>query len=70
MKEKTHPKYVAARIVCACGAVVETRSTAGDFTVDVCSSCHPYYTGKMKLMDTQGRIDRFRRKYAGKQEKA
>jgi large subunit ribosomal protein L31 len=64
MKEKIHPKYVAARIVCACGASVETRSTSGDFNVDVCAMCHPFYTGKMKLMDTQGRIDRFRRKYA------
>lgn len=65
MKEKIHPKYVAAKITCACGSVVETRSTAGDFSVDVCSACHPFYTGKMKLVDTQGRIDRFRRKYAG-----
>ncbi|MBI5536128.1 MAG: 50S ribosomal protein L31 [Deltaproteobacteria bacterium] len=68
MKEKIHPRYIAARIACACGSVVETRSTAGDFTVDVCSSCHPFYTGKMKLMDTQGRIDRFRRKYATKEK--
>lgn len=65
MKEKIHPKYIAAKITCACGSVVETRSTAGDFSVDVCSACHPFYTGKMKLVDTQGRIDRFRRKYAG-----
>lgn len=64
MKEKIHPKYVAAKITCACGSVVETRSTASDFSVDVCSACHPFYTGKMKLVDTQGRIDRFRRKYA------
>ena len=64
MKEKIHPKYIAARITCACGSIVETRSTGGDFTVDVCSACHPFYTGKMKLVDTQGRIDRFRRKYA------
>lgn len=70
MKEKIHPKYVAAKITCACGSVVETRSTAGDFSVDVCSACHPFYTGKMKLVDTQGRIDRFRRKYAGTAEKA
>jgi large subunit ribosomal protein L31 len=68
MKEKIHPRYIASRIACACGSVVETRSTAGDFTVDVCSSCHPFYTGKMKLMDTQGRIDRFRRKYATKEK--
>jgi large subunit ribosomal protein L31 len=69
MKEKIHPRYIAARIVCACGSAVETRSTTGDFTVDVCSQCHPFYTGKMKLMDTQGRIDRFRRKYATKDAK-
>jgi large subunit ribosomal protein L31 len=63
MKDKIHPRYVAATITCACGSVVETRSTKGDYSVDVCSSCHPFYTGKMKLVDTQGRVDRFRRKY-------
>jgi len=68
MKEKIHPRYIAARISCACGSIVETRSTSGDFAVDVCSNCHPFYTGKMKLMDTQGRIDRFRRKYATKEK--
>jgi large subunit ribosomal protein L31 len=70
MKSGIHPKYVPATITCACGSVVETRSGAGDFSVDVCSACHPFYTGKMKLMDTQGRIDRFRRKYAAPQGKA
>ncbi len=65
MKEKIHPRYVATTITCACGSEVETQSTRGDFSVDVCSACHPFYTGKMKLVDTQGRVDRFRRKYAG-----
>lgn len=64
MKEKTHPNYVSARVTCACGAVYETRTTKGDYSVDVCAQCHPFYTGKMKLVDTQGRVDRFRRKYA------
>jgi large subunit ribosomal protein L31 len=68
MKEKIHPRYVPTTITCACGSVVETRSTRGDFSVDVCSACHPFYTGKMKLVDTQGRVDRFRRKYAAKTE--
>ena len=53
-----------ATITCACGNVVETRSTKGSFTVDVCSACHPFYTGRQKMLDTAGRVDRFRRKYA------
>ncbi|MCU0691427.1 MAG: 50S ribosomal protein L31 [Polyangiaceae bacterium] len=64
MKENIHPRYVAAKISCACGSVFDTRSTKGDYSVDVCAACHPFYTGKMKLVDTQGRIERFRRKYA------
>lgn len=64
MKKDIHPNYVAAKISCACGASFETRSSKGDYSVDVCSMCHPYYTGKMKLVDTQGRVERFRRKYA------
>jgi large subunit ribosomal protein L31 len=63
MKEAIHPVYPGAKVVCACGNVFVTRSTRGDFAVDVCSNCHPFYTGKQKLMDTQGRVDRFRRKY-------
>jgi large subunit ribosomal protein L31 len=63
MKQGIHPEYPGARVVCACGNVFVTRSTRGDFAVDVCSNCHPFYTGKQKLMDTQGRVDRFRRKY-------
>ncbi|MDR0569493.1 MAG: 50S ribosomal protein L31 [Spirochaetaceae bacterium] len=63
MKEKIHPKYEAAKIVCACGNVIETRSTAKDIKVEICSACHPFFTGKQKLVDTAGRIERFRRKY-------
>jgi large subunit ribosomal protein L31 len=63
MKEGIHPVYPGARVTCACGNVFVTRSTRGDFAIDVCSNCHPFYTGKQKLMDTQGRVDRFRRKY-------
>ena len=58
-----HPAYPDASISCACGNVVTTRSTRGNFTVDVCGACHPFYTGKQKLMDTAGRVDRFRKKF-------
>jgi large subunit ribosomal protein L31 len=66
MKEGIHPEYVPARVVCACGNTFVTRSTRGDMTVDVCSNCHPFYTGQQKLMDTAGRVDRFRKRYAAK----
>lgn len=63
MKEGIHPEYPAARVKCACGSSFVTRSTRGDFTADVCSMCHPFYTGTQKLMDTAGRVDRFRKRY-------
>ncbi len=63
MKQGIHPEYVPATITCACGNVVETRSTKGSYTVDVCSACHPFFTGKQKLVDTAGRVERFWRKY-------
>ncbi|MCL2128041.1 MAG: 50S ribosomal protein L31 [Treponema sp.] len=63
MKEKIHPKYEVTTISCACGNVIETRSTVKDIKVEICSSCHPFFTGKQKLVDTAGRIERFRRKY-------
>ena len=66
MKEGIHPEYPAAQVTCACGNKFVTRSTRGDFAVDVCYNCHPFYTGKQKLVDTQGRVDRFRRKYGEK----
>lgn len=63
MKPETHPLYPPARIHCACGNQFESRSTRGSFNVEICSNCHPFYTGKYKLVDTAGRIERFRKKY-------
>jgi large subunit ribosomal protein L31 len=64
MKPEIHPKYTKATITCVCGNVIETRSTQETIKVEICSSCHPFFTGRQKLVDTAGRIDRFRRKYA------
>jgi large subunit ribosomal protein L31 len=64
MRENIHPAYPTAKVHCACGATWETRSTGGDLHLDICSNCHPFFTGKQKLLDTQGRIDRFNKKYA------
>ena len=61
-----HPHYRPSKINCACGTIHETFSTRGDFGVDICSACHPFFTGKQKLLDTAGRIDRFNKKYAKK----
>ena len=63
MKSSIHPNYKAATVTCACGSVVETRSTVQKIHVEICSNCHPFYTGKQKLMDTAGRVEKFRRKY-------
>jgi large subunit ribosomal protein L31 len=63
MKKNIHPRYEAAKVTCACGTVVETRSTQGDYTVEICSQCHPFYTGKQKLVDSEGRVERFNRKW-------
>ncbi|HEX4021431.1 MAG TPA: 50S ribosomal protein L31 [Acidobacteriaceae bacterium] len=64
-KEGIHPKYETIRVQCACGEGFQTRSThKGDIHVEICSSCHPFFTGKQKLIDTAGRVERFRRKYA------
>jgi len=63
MKEKIHPKYVEATVSCACGNTFKTRSTVGDIKVEICSTCHPFFTGKQKLMDTAGRVEKFRRRY-------
>jgi large subunit ribosomal protein L31 len=68
MKDGIHPKYVEATITCGCGNEVKTRSTAGDLKVEICSNCHPFYTGQQKLLDTAGRVERFRRKYGMKEE--
>lgn len=63
MKPEIHPDYQPATITCACGVAYQTRSTAGSFAVDVCAACHPFYTGRQKLMDTAGRVERFKKKY-------
>jgi large subunit ribosomal protein L31 len=63
MKEGIHPDYHSARVACACGNSFVTRSTRGDMQIDVCSACHPFYTGTQKLIDTAGRVDRFRKRY-------
>jgi large subunit ribosomal protein L31 len=63
VKVGIHPDYVDTTITCACGEAVRTRSTKPDIRVEICSKCHPFYTGKQKLVDTAGRIERFQRKY-------
>ena len=63
MKSGIHPNYQPTTIRCACGAVIETGSTKKDITVEICSKCHPVYTGKQKLVDTSGRVDKFNKKY-------
>jgi len=63
MKTDIHPTYSDARFVCSCGNVVETKSTKPDLRVELCNECHPFYTGKQKLVDTGGRVERFERRY-------
>ncbi|HOV62398.1 MAG TPA: 50S ribosomal protein L31 [Spirochaetia bacterium] len=69
MKKDVHPKYDFTTITCACGNVIETRSTAKDIQVEICSKCHPFFTGKQKLVDTAGRVERFNKKYGIKTDK-
>ncbi|NBO63256.1 MAG: 50S ribosomal protein L31 [Acidobacteria bacterium] len=66
MKENIHPDYIECRVSCACGANWTTRSTKKEIQVEICSSCHPFFTGKQKLVDTAGRVERFQRKYGKK----
>ena len=68
MKKGIHPDYQLTKITCVCGNVIETRSTVKDIHVEICSACHPFYTGKQKLVDTAGRIDRFNKRYGIKSE--
>lgn len=63
MKAGIHPEYKEAKITCACGNVIETRSTVLKIHVEICSNCHPFYTGKQKFVDTAGRVERFRKRY-------
>jgi large subunit ribosomal protein L31 len=66
MKEGIHPKYETATVKCSCGSNFETRSTKSEIKTEICSECHPFYTGKAKMLDTEGRIERFNRKYGKK----
>ena len=68
MQENMHPNYVKTPITCACGNVIETRSTKENIRVEICSKCHPFFTGKQKLVDTSGRVDMFKKRY-GLQDK-
>lgn len=63
MRENIHPKYELTKVTCACGNVIETGSTKSNLRVDICSKCHPFFTGKQKLVDTGGRVDRFKKRY-------
>ena len=67
MKAKIHPNYVECTIVCACGEVIHTRSTKPTLKVDICSKCHPFFTGKQKFLDTAGRVEKFKRRYKNKE---
>ncbi len=66
MKSGIHPSYESTTIACACGSKIETRSTGKDIHVEICSACHPFYTGTQKIVDTEGRVERFRKKYKTK----
>lgn len=66
MKQAIHPEYIETTVSCACGNVIETRATKPGIKVEICSNCHPFYTGKHKLMDTEGRVERFLNKYKKK----
>ena len=66
MKADIHPMYATATVKCACGNTFQTRSTRDEIHLDICANCHPFYTGKQKLIDTAGRVERFRQKYAPK----
>jgi large subunit ribosomal protein L31 len=66
MKDSIHPQYRRSIVSCVCGNTFETRSTAGNLKVEICSKCHPFYTGKQKLLDSAGRVERFNKKYGKK----
>ena len=63
MKKNIHPKYVDCTITCLCGNVIQTRSTKDKLSVEICSNCHPFFTGQQKIVDTAGRVERFRKRY-------
>ncbi len=71
MKEKIHPKFSEVQISCACGNIIKTKSTVGkDLSIDICSSCHPFFTGKQKIIDSAGRVEKFNKRYAAAKKTA
>ncbi len=66
MKKEIHPEYKVATVSCACGEVIQTRTTRGNMRIEICSKCHPFFTGKQKFIDTAGRVERFQRKFSKK----
>lgn len=66
MKKETHPQYVGASVTCACGNVIETGSTIGDFKVEICNACHPFYTGQQRRVRAAGRVEKFNQRYGRK----
>lgn len=66
MKSAIHPEYKEVNITCACGATLKSKSTRGEIRLDICSYCHPFFTGTQKIVDTEGRVERFKKKYAKK----
>ncbi len=66
MRDALHPVYVETTVSCACGNVIQTRATKKDIKIDICSNCHPFYTGKAKMLDTEGRVERFLNRYKKK----
>ena len=66
MKKGIHPDYQLTKITCVCGNVIETRSTVKDIHVEICSACHPFYTGNQKILDSEGRVERFKKRYGQK----
>lgn len=69
MKTDIHPTYEVARVSCSCGNSFETRSTVSELRVELCNECHPFFTGKQKLVDTGGRVERFERRYGGRKKR-
>jgi len=70
LRKGIHPEYKEATVTCACGNSIQTHSTVGDMHVEICSACHPFYTGKQKLVDTAGRVEKYRKRYKLDQKKA
>ncbi|MDA8085890.1 MAG: 50S ribosomal protein L31 [Nitrospiraceae bacterium] len=70
MKEGIHPDYKEAKVICACGETFTTRSTVPEIRVDICSKCHPFFTGKQKIVDAEGRVEKFKKKYERKKKES